>query len=63
MLRRGKIKEKQRILFNKCIYDTLRLISIVTDLLKAFLCNSSVHMFLCATMETVSHWMNVAARC
>jgi hypothetical protein len=38
-------------------------INIVTDLLKAFLGNSLVNMFQCATMEDVSQWTNVIARC
>jgi hypothetical protein len=36
---------------------------IVTDLLKAFLGNALVYTFQRATMETVSQWTNVIARC
>jgi hypothetical protein len=36
---------------------------IVTDLLKAFLGNGSVNMFQRATVEDVSQWTNVIARC
>jgi hypothetical protein len=35
----------------------------VTDLLKAFLDNGSVNTFQRATMEAVSQWTNVIARC
>jgi hypothetical protein len=35
----------------------------VTDSLKAFLGNGSVNTFQRATMETVSQWTNVTARC
>jgi hypothetical protein len=38
-------------------------IRIVTDLLKAFLGNVSVNTFQRATMEDVSQWTNVIARC
>jgi hypothetical protein len=36
---------------------------VVTDLLKAFLGNGSVNTFQRATMEDVSQWTNVIARC
>jgi hypothetical protein len=36
---------------------------IVTDLLKAFLGNGSVNTFRRATMEDMSQWTNVIARC
>jgi hypothetical protein len=39
------------------IYNT------VTDLLKAFMGNSSVNTFQSATVEDVSQWTNVIARC
>jgi hypothetical protein len=37
--------------------------SIVTDLLKAFLGNGSVNTFKRLTMEDVSQWASVTARC
>jgi hypothetical protein len=39
-----------------CVY-------IVTELLKMFLGNGLVNTFKHATMEDVSRWMNVIARC
>jgi hypothetical protein len=37
--------------------------AIVTDLIKAFLGNGSVNTFQRATVEDVSQWTNVIARC
>jgi hypothetical protein len=45
------------------IYIGIIHVSIVTDLHKAFLDNGSVNTFHRTTMEDVSQWTNVVARC
>jgi hypothetical protein len=37
--------------------------NMVKDLINALLGNSSINTFQCATVEVVSQWMNVIARC
>jgi hypothetical protein len=48
---------------NKIIITFTVNVYIVTNLLKAFLGNGSVKAFQRATMEDVSKWTNVIARC
>jgi hypothetical protein len=49
--------------FPKSITVILILYSIVMDLLKELLGNGSINTFQRATMETVSQWTNIIARC
>jgi hypothetical protein len=48
---------------NKILISFTVNVYIVTSLLKAFLGNGSVNMFQRATMEVVSQWTYVIARC
>jgi hypothetical protein len=54
---------KVNIMGGHIIGHSKQKVYIVTDLLKAFLGSGSVNTFQRATMETVSQWTNVIARC
>jgi hypothetical protein len=49
------------IKFRSIVGNVLK--GIVTDLLKAFLGNGSIDTFELVTVENVSQWTNIIARC